>query len=190
MGSPRANGNTARLLQHLSETAPEGVEVEIITLNDYKINGCIGCSSCQRNADCFKCVQQDDANYLLQKIIDADAVVYAAPLYGHNYSGQLNIFLDRNTPLFKFVEGSDKAINEMKILSAIENKPVGLMVSCQGPVEYNTELVQMLFDEFGESSLACCLGKYIFPFCDTEAQKSYYDENIFKKIHSEIMSDV
>ena len=187
MGSPRANGNTARLLQHLSETAPEGIQVNIVSLNDYRINGCTGCSSCQRNTDDFKCVQQDDANFLLQKIIDADAVVYATPLYGHNYSGQLKIFLDRHTPLFKFVEGSDKAVNEMKILSAIEQKPVGLMVSCQGPVEYNTELVQMLFDKFCESSLACCMGKYIFPFCDPEAQNSHYDEITFRKIYSDIL---
>ena len=187
MGSPRANGNTARLLQHLSETAPEGIQVEIVSLNDYQIHGCIGCSSCQRNTDDFKCVQQDDANFLLQKIIDADAVVYATPLYGHNYSGQLKIFLDRHTPLFKFVEGSDKAVNEMKILSAIEHKPVGLMVSCQGPIEYNTELIQMLFDKFCESSLACCMGKYIFPFCDTEAQNSHYDESTFRKIYSDIL---
>ena len=154
----------------------------MISLNDFNIHGCIGCSQCQRNTEHFFCVQHDNANLLLQKIIDADVVLYGTPLYGHNYSGQLKIFLDRHTPLFKFVEGSDKAVNEMKILSIIENKPVGLIVSCQEPEEYNTELIQMLFDKFCKSSLARCMGKYIFPFCSPDVTDSVYDEQVIQRL--------
>lgn len=53
--------------------------------------------------------------------------------------------MDRHVALFKFVGGSDKAVDEMEIKSFIENRPVGLIVSCQGPGENNTELVQMQF---------------------------------------------
>lgn len=186
MGSPRAIGNTAKILNHIKESAPENYEVEIISLNDYVINGCIGCSQCQNDTENFVCVQKDDCNMLLQKIRNADVVLYGTPLYGHNYSGQLKIFLDRHTPLFKFVSGKDKAVDEMEILSVIENKPVGLIVSCQGPKEYNTELIQMLFDKFCESSLSKCIGKYIFPFCDTNANNSYYDENLIQQVFKDI----
>ena len=41
--------------------------------------------------------------------------------------------MDRHVALFKFVGGSDKAVDEMEIKSFIENRPVGLIVSCQGP---------------------------------------------------------
>lgn len=182
MGSPRANGNTARLLKDIQELAPKTAEVEIVSLFDYDIRGCTGCMHCQQDTEHFTCVQQDDGNRLLQKIREADAVLYGTPLYGHNYSGQMKTFLDRHTPLFKFVDGKDKAVDEMEILSAIENKPVGLVVSCQGPEEYNTELIQMLFDKFCESSLAKCMGKYVFPFCNPDAARSAYDEKTMQRL--------
>lgn len=187
MGSPRKNGNTAHILKLIQKMAPKNWEVEIITLIDYQIHGCKGCSYCQNDQTHFTCVQQDDANMLLNKIIEADVVIYGTPLYGHNYSGQLKVFFDRQTPLFKFVEGSDKAVNEMKILSAIEHKPVGLVVSCQGPKEYNTELIQLLFDKFCESSLAQCMDKYIFELCNPNVVDSTYNESIIRKIWKDIL---
>ena len=189
MGSPRKNGNTAELLKQIERTAPENWEVEIITLTDYQIHGCTGCSHCQMDAEHFTCVQHDDANMLLVKIIEADAILYGTPLYGHNYSGQLKIFLDRHIPLFKFVSGKDKAVDEMEILSVIKNKPVGLVVSCQGPEEYNTELIKMLFDKFCESSLTKCLGQYIFPFCNPNVKASYYKEDTLIQIWEDIIQN-
>ena len=186
MGSPRKNGNTAKLLNCIKEALPETDEMEIISLTDYKISGCMGCSHCQSDTEHFVCVQNDDGNMLLHKIINADCVIYGTPLYGHNYSGQLKVFLDRHIPLFKFVSGKDKAVNEMEILSVIEKKPVGLVVSCQGPRVYNTELIQMLFDKFCESSLAQCFGKYVFPFCNTNASLSEYDKETVQKIVMDI----
>lgn len=189
MGSPRKNGNTAELLKQIEKNAPENWEVEMIILTDYHINGCIGCSHCQIDTEHFKCVQHDDVNMLLDKIIEADAIIYGTPLYGHNYSGQLKIFLDRHIPLFKFVAGKDKSVNEMDILSAVENKPVGLVVSCQGPEEYNTELIKMLFDKFCESSLTKCIDKYIFPFCNPNVKDSYYEKDTFIQIWKDIVQN-
>lgn len=187
MGSPRKNGNTARLLKRISELTPESCDMEIIDLSEYHINGCRGCSYCQQNTEKFECVQKDDVNRLLQKIINADAVLYASPLYGHNYSGQMKIFLDRHVPLFKFVGGKDKSVDEMEIVSAITNKPVGLVVSCQGPEENNTELIKMLFEKFCESSLAHCAGKYIFPFCNPDVADAHYNEETLRKIWKDIL---
>lgn len=189
MGSPRKNGNTSRLLNQVKKALPHNDEMEILSLCDYNIHGCTGCSRCQSDTNHFTCVQTDEVNMLLQKIREADIILYGTPLYGHNYSGQLKIFLDRHTPLFKFVSGSDKAVNEMEILSVIENKPVGLIVSCQGPEEYNTELIKMLFDKFCESSLAKCMGKYIFPFCNPNAAQSFYDEKVLSQIINDILKE-
>lgn len=186
MGSPRENGNTAGILERLQASAQEDDNVEIIALRDYKIHGCTGCSSCQKDTGDFTCIQKDDGNLLLEKIRKADAVLYATPLYGHNYSGQLKIFLDRHLPLFKFVGGMEKAVDEMEILSAIENKPVGLIVSCQGPEENNTELIKQLFDKFCESSLAVCFGKYVFPFCGPDVSLSSYNMETVRRIFEDI----
>lgn len=181
MGSPRINGNTARLIHKLTELLPE-TDIELIELAKYNLHGCQGCGSCQQDYKNFTCVQKDEANALLEKIMAADAVVYATPLYGHNYSGQLKIFLDRHLPLFKFVEGKEEAVQNMKIISAMENKPVFLIVSCQGPKQDNTELIKELFIRFCQSSLAQCAGVYIFPFCNPQAQKSVYNEQTLAQI--------
>ena len=187
MGSPRKEGNTAKILRNISDKAPDGIQMETVNLTEYQINCCTGCCSCQNNSNDFICSQNDDANLLLKKIIKADAVLYATPLYGHNFSGQMKVFLDRHTSLFKFVEGKNRSVKDMKIISAIKNKPVGLIVSCQGPEENNSELIQMLFDKFCESSLSICIGKYIFPFCNTNATKSYYRKENFDTIWQDIL---
>lgn len=187
MGSPRGNGNTAEILNCLQASAQGDDRVEIVSLCDYKIQRCTGCSNCQKDTVGFACVQKDDGNLLLGKIRKADAVLYGTPLYGHNYSGQLKIFLNRHLPLFKFAGGKENAVDEIDTLSAIENKPVGLLVSCQRPEENNKELVKQLFDKFCGSSLAACFGKYVFPFCNPDISLSFYDletvNRIFEDIH-------
>jgi len=58
------------------------------------------------------CVQHDDVEQILNKVMSADAVLYGTPLYGHSYSGQLKLLMDRHAALFKFVGGEDKAVDE------------------------------------------------------------------------------
>ena len=46
------------------------------------------------------CPIQDDANDLIKKIQEADAVVFASPIYYYDICGQLKTFLDRTNPLY------------------------------------------------------------------------------------------
>lgn len=181
-GSPRKNGNTNAIVQRVAERLKTNHNVEICRITDYQINGCLGCNHCQSVLDKPGCVQDDDVTRLLGKVMDADVVLYGTPLYGHSYSGQLKLLIDRHVALFKFVGGSDKAVDEMEIKSFIENRPVGLIVSCQGPGENNTELVQMQFRKFCESSLAFCLGTYIFPWCSPDVIGSQFSEDTLNQI--------
>ena len=176
-GSPRKYGNTMRLLKKLKEGVHTFMEVEIVHLSDLDLNGCLGCSHCQENLHDIGCVQVDDVDKLLHKIQKADIVLYGTPLYGHSYSGQLKLFLDRHVALFKFIDGEDKATGEMTIHSLIKDKPVGLVVSCQGPEAENTELMKAQFDLFCKSSLTNSMGTFVFPWCDRQAESSVYDED-------------
>lgn len=185
-GSPRKEGNTARILRMVQKRLEDITETEICYLADYNINGCLGCSACQKIMDKPGCAQKDEAYILLDKLIEADAVLYGTPLYGHSYSGQLKIFMDRHVAMFKFVAGADKAVDEMGIHSFIGGKPVGLLVSCQGPEKDNTELIKMQFDKFCESSLAVCFEKYVFPLCDPATVHSDYSEDTIKKAVDDI----
>ncbi len=183
LGSPRKEGNVSKILMILSEQLKNAADVETLYLGDYKIGGCLGCAHyCQKNLDELGCIQQDDVDLLLHKLIESDIIFYGTPLYGHSYSGQLKLFMDRHVALFKFISGSDKSVSEMEIKSFIAKKPIGLIVSCQGPEVDNTELIKAQFDKFCESSLAHCVGKYVFPYCDSTAEQSIYSEEVIKKI--------
>ena len=130
--------------------------------------------------------QPPGAALILEKIVRADAVLYGTPLYGHSYSGQLKLLMDHRVALFKFVGGADKAVEEMEIQSFIAGKPVGLVVSCQGPEEHNTELVKMQFDKFCESSLSSCFGKYVFPWCSPGAEETKLSQTTLDAVVSDI----
>ena len=175
-GSPRKQGNTGKILEMISNRIKDTAEIQTFYLSDLQVNGCLGCSHCQRILDGIGCIQKDDVEKLLHQLIDADIILYGTPLYGHSYSGQLKLFMDRHVAMFKFVDGNDKSVNEMEIHSFISGKPVGLVVSCQGPEEENTELIKAQFDKFCESSLTNCFGKYIFPWCDTKIKNSQYSK--------------
>jgi len=97
-GSPRKEGNSDLLAAQFARGAEEsGHQVETVYLRNLKINYCIGCLACQRTGRCF---QQDDANSLLPKMMEADVICFSCPVYYYSVSGQMKVFLDRMNPLY------------------------------------------------------------------------------------------
>ena len=100
LGSPRKKGNTATLAKQIVKGAESrGAEVETVYLNGLKIKPCQGCYACKKE-DSQGCVVQDDMQLLYPKIKDADALVFATPVYWFNMSAQTKIFIDRFYGLF------------------------------------------------------------------------------------------
>ena len=99
-GSPRGRrSNTDRILQPFLEGAREaGAETETVYLKDLKINHCLGCFTCWTKTPGV-CVHKDDMAALLPKVRQADAMVYATPLYVFTVSGLMKDFMDRLLPL-------------------------------------------------------------------------------------------
>ncbi len=96
--SLRGGSNSEILAGEVAKGAlAAGHEVEIASLKGKEIKFCIGCLSCQKT---LKCVHRDDANAIVAKIRDADAVVFANPLYYYELSGALKTLLDRCNPLY------------------------------------------------------------------------------------------
>lgn len=94
LGSPRKNGNTEILANSFIAGAEAmGNQIQKISLQGMKINGCFGCDYCSRNDG--KCVQKDDMNILYDKLAWADIVVFASPLYFFGISAQLKTVVDR-----------------------------------------------------------------------------------------------
>ena len=97
-GSPRKNFNTAKLLKEAARGAEEsGAEVEFFNLYDLNYKGCISCLTCKRkgveqNGLCF---YKDGLTPLLEKCLNADAVIMGSPVY-HSYpTGMFRSFLER-----------------------------------------------------------------------------------------------
>ncbi len=96
--SLRGGSNSEILAREAQKGAQDaGNEVEFISLKGKNIKFCIGCLACQKT---YKCVQNDDMADLILKVQNADALIFATPIYYYEMSGQLKTFLDRCNPLF------------------------------------------------------------------------------------------
>lgn len=96
--SLRPNSNSDILAEAFITGAREaGHEVEKISLKDKSIGFCRGCLACQKTKNC---VIQDDAGEIVEKMLHADVLVFATPVYYYEMSGQMKVILDRANPLY------------------------------------------------------------------------------------------
>lgn len=93
--SPRKGGNSDTLCDEFLRGAKDaGHDVEKIFLRDKKINYCTGCGLCNTNGY-SACSQKDDAPEILEKMVNADVIVLATPVYFYTMDGQMKTFIDR-----------------------------------------------------------------------------------------------
>lgn len=93
-GSPRKNGNSDILCDEFAKGAVDiGNTVEKIRIADKKITPCSACYYCREHGG--KCVHNDDMAEILQKMIDADVLVLASPVYFYSIDAQLKAVIDR-----------------------------------------------------------------------------------------------
>lgn len=96
--SLRTGSNSDMLANQFIEGAKAaGHEVEKISLAGKDIRFCKGCLACQKLG---KCVIQDDANDIMQKVLNADVVCWATPIYYYEMSGQMKTLIDRMNALY------------------------------------------------------------------------------------------
>jgi len=97
--SPRKNANSDILAdQVIAGAKAAGAGVEKVRLAALKIGYCVACEACQKSRDTF-CVQKDDMRDLYPKLLKADVLVFASPVYWFAVSGQMKVFLDRTYAL-------------------------------------------------------------------------------------------
>ncbi|MEW6657512.1 MAG: NAD(P)H-dependent oxidoreductase [Thermodesulfobacteriota bacterium] len=94
-GSPHEGfGNTSQMLAMLKEhLAEEGFALEEIFLSQQQIEYCTGCAVCLEKGACWI---RDDHKGVVKRLLDADAVILASPVYFHQVTGQMKTFLDRS----------------------------------------------------------------------------------------------
>ncbi len=98
--SPRKDrGGTALLLNTLLEGAKEaGAEIDLIYVEDLKVNSCRGCFTCWVKTP-GQCVHKDDMVDLLTKHQMADVIILATPVFCDGMTSTLKAVLDRSIPL-------------------------------------------------------------------------------------------
>jgi multimeric flavodoxin WrbA len=93
MGSPRITGNTDLLLDEaLKGAQSRGAETEKITADRLKIAPCKEIYHCLEDGTC---PLRDDMTTLYDKILAADAVIVASPIFFYTVSPQLLALISR-----------------------------------------------------------------------------------------------
>ena len=96
--TPRVGGNSEVLSAEFVRGAKEaGHNVEFIRLRDYDLKYCLGCYACVKEGEC---IIRDGMNELAQKLVNADVIAIATPVYFYSMSGQLKVFIDRLVPTY------------------------------------------------------------------------------------------
>lgn len=93
-GSPRKGGNTEQCLKIVEkELNAQGIDLEIISVGN-QVRGCAACYHCL-NTGSGHCVQKDPVNEWIDKMVAADGVILASPVYYGGIAGGMKCFLDR-----------------------------------------------------------------------------------------------
>ena len=93
MGSPRLGGNTDLLLDAaLNGAQSQGAEVEKLVIDKLNI------SPCREHYGCLEdghCVIRDDMDAVYPKLLAADVIVVASPMFFYGITAQLKALIDR-----------------------------------------------------------------------------------------------
>jgi len=111
--SPRKDGNTVAMLNEALKAAKaEGAEVELYSVAGKNLQPCDGCWACLKSG---KCGIDDDMDALLDKILEADGLIFGTPIYFWGMTAQAKTIIDRTIMLGP---------------KNFKSKPCGVIVSC------------------------------------------------------------
>jgi multimeric flavodoxin WrbA len=162
-GSPRKKGNTARALGWVEdELRAKGHLVEHIHIDDYKLEGCVGCYKCQQDPEELVCSRQDAGVEIFERMKESDAIIYATPLYCWGFTSQIKPLIDRH---LAFVSGYG---DPETYKSHIEGKRVSLLVTAAGPEGAgNSDTITEIFKRLMDYTKARVVAQLIVPYCTT-----------------------
>jgi multimeric flavodoxin WrbA len=93
MGSPRRQSNTEILLDKALEGAREaGAEVEKVLVSKLKISPCLEIYACLKDGNC---AIKDDMQGLYDKLLEADHIILASPIFFYSVTSQAKAIIDR-----------------------------------------------------------------------------------------------
>jgi multimeric flavodoxin WrbA len=100
IGSPRKMGNCELMVKEIAAGLPEPATLSMVRLVEKDIRPCKACYRCLTG----DCPHQDDYSLVLRAIMEADAVIVAAPAYLRGTHSSLQRFLDRGLQAYRHVD--------------------------------------------------------------------------------------
>jgi multimeric flavodoxin WrbA len=180
-GSPKKDGNTAAALALFEKALGDGHEIEHVDVADLTLVGCQGCYECQKNPNEPACVTKDDALGVVNRLLAADAVVYATPLYMWGIAARMRALMERHLCLVTGYGGDSWK-------SLIEGKKVALLVTCGGPVEKNADVIQDVFDRFAGFAGCEVVGKYIAAGASTPDRAEEFAGGVVRRMAADLLA--
>ena len=144
-GSPRKEGNTFAMVDSFIKAAEsKGHEVVRFDAAMMNIGGCQACMTCFKTGKA--CSFDDDFNVIAPHILDADAIVYAMPVYWYSIPAQIKGVIDK---VFSFCV-AEKPISgkKMGLICCCEEHDVSVMEGVRVPMERTAALLK--WDVVGE----------------------------------------
>ena len=93
VGSPRVGGNTELFVaEALKAAEEEGAEAELLRLADKKLEPCDACLSCREPKECRI---KDDFQEIFEKMVKADGIILASPVYFSSATPKIKSLIDR-----------------------------------------------------------------------------------------------
>jgi multimeric flavodoxin WrbA len=93
MGSPRRRSNTEILLDRTLEGSREmGAEVEKLAVSELKVRPCLEIYACLKDG---RCAIKDDMQRVYEKLLEADHIAFASPIFFYGLTSQAKAIVDR-----------------------------------------------------------------------------------------------
>ncbi|KAH3757766.1 flavodoxin family protein [Pelomyxa schiedti] len=126
VGSPRVGKSTDFFADCAIAAATErGAEVEKVYLHGKHIGGCTDCHGCRATGRAMKCVLNDDMNAIYPKIVEADIIIHATPVYFWSMTAQMKSYMDRWTAFY-----NESWAWHDEIAERMKAKKIGVIATC------------------------------------------------------------
>ncbi|MGW4381394.1 flavodoxin family protein [Kitasatospora sp. NPDC004531] len=94
-GSERKDGNNTLILDHARQLlAPRGVEIDVVRLWDLEMTPCGPCGDC--NFRTTPCEVRDDVAGVVDRMAEADGILYTTPIHGYTAAPLMPAFIERS----------------------------------------------------------------------------------------------
>jgi len=194
-GSPRRNKNTAQMLDKALEGVKsvfnnEEIITERVNLFDLNFTSCKSCFACKRKDEKFlrMCALKDDLTPVLERLKDADALIFGSPIYYRTITGQMHSFYERLFfPYMQYKEGYPTLVEKKIPTACIYTMNVDEKEMSKDGYRQNMELWEnFLTWYYSKPLVAYAFNTYQFDdyskyICETfnEADKSKHREEQF-----------